>query len=167
MIPYYSLDVAETNDEGRCGSTAAHARFSTGPLADYSYHGHRPDGGTLDINDAELRSPVKYVGLNHLPSVSPNVAGGAGHGPQPGSLEAQVGPPRYGSLFRRTAHSLGAPSNLVALGSSLTPGQYSDDAVRRRASPARQRHFIFCGPIATGWPPPMNHSIGDVVTSLH
>ena len=113
-------------------------------FVNYSYHGCITDreGETLELEadhrrHAEIENAIrdlKYgVGLNHLPSgrfaanpehAEGGLAGGAGDGPQPGSLDGAArsaratgnhqDPPTTLLLPRRTAHPLGASPHFAS-----------------------------------------------------
>ena len=136
-------------------------------FVNYSYHGFITDrdGDTLALEadhrrHAEIENAIrdlKYgVGLNHLPSgrfaanpepAEGGLAGGAGDGAQPGTLDGAHRSGRAGSdhqdppaavlLPRRTVHPLGAPphftsSPALALGS---PVQSRPGTIARPATP--------------------------------
>ena len=136
-------------------------------FAAYSYHGFITDrdGATLALEadhrrHAEIENAIrdlKYgVGLNHLPSgrfaanpepAEGGLAGGAGDGAQPGTLDGahrsgraggnHQNPPTTLLLYGRTAHPFGAPphfasSPALALGS---PVQWRPGAIARPATP--------------------------------
>ena len=126
----------------------------------YSYHGCITDreGETLELEadhrrHAEIENAIrdlKYgVGLNHLPSgrfaAKRRLAGGAGDGAQPRSLDgaARAGraggdhqdPPAAVLLPRRTAHPLG-PSPYPASAPALALGNPVQSRPRSIASPA-------------------------------
>ena len=181
-IPYWmdgAADVAESSytpfqsEPGRRAgaahrpSGAAHARFPTGPLChlQLSRLHHRPRRG--DPGTGSRPSPPRRDRERHpRPQVrrrtepSPlgalrrqrSLAGGAGDGPQPGSLDGahrsgraggdHQDPPTTVLLPRRTAHPLGAPPHFasataLALGKPVQsrPGTIARPAISNLTAP--------------------------------